>query len=179
MNKINTKAEPSAPATAFDWTAALVTVLVAAAAFGAVAAQFSDAQDPENQTALANLDKRVPLLEQATNAIQRDELCVPLSAYGCALDSALDPTARVFLTGMLGPTNDPATGYYFFLRHYLFPRDVEISLGKVSYGEEGFEGPVCDSPAVLKTNGFDLVIIYSNNQMQLLPLTPKGVPKSQ
>jgi hypothetical protein len=179
LKKNITKAGPSRLALSFDWPTALVTLFVGAAAFGVVAAQFHYAQDEQSQLALANLDRRVSLLEQTTNLIQRDSYCVPLSAYGRALDSAIDPNARVFLTGMVGVSNAPSLGYYFFLRHYLFPRDVEISLDKVTYLEQGFEGTPCDSPAVLKTNGFDLMIEYANNQMQLIPLTQKGVPKQE
>jgi len=32
---------------------------------------------------------------------------------------------------------------------------------------------------MLKTNGFDLVIVFENNQMQLVPLTTNGIPKPQ
>ena len=143
-----------------------------------VAAQFHYAQDPQSQLALSNLDQRVPVLEATTNLVQRDQLCIGLSAYGRALDQALAPDARVFLTGMLGPTNAPSTGFYYFLRNYLFPREVEISLdGHATSGIGGVSGVPCDSPEVLQTNGFDLMIKYSDNNMQLIPLTPKGVPK--
>jgi len=155
----------------------IVSLLVSAAAFGVIAVQFNYEQDPGNQLALSNLDQRVPVLEGITNSIQRDRFCIPLSAYGRWLDSALPPDARIFVTDMLGPTNAPSDGNYFFLRNYLFPRDVEISLdGHAISVSDGFSGVPCDSPEILKNNGFDLMI---NSQLQLTPLTPKGVPKSE
>jgi hypothetical protein len=180
LKKKIAKAPPAGPQIVFNWPALLVSLLIGVAAFSLAAAQFHSNQDPQGEPTLADLDQRVDLLESVTNPIQRDSYCVGLSAYGRALDSALDPNARVFLTGMMGTNNVSCLGYYFFLRHYLFPRDVEISLDKrIIYSEDGFIGPACDSPAVLKTNGFDLVILFNNNQMQLVPLTPKGVPKQE
>ena len=69
-------------------------------------------------------------------------------------------------------------GYYFFLRNYLFPREVEISLGDKAIFHEGwFSGTPCDSPAELQTNGFDLLLRYGPNGFALVPLTQKGVPR--
>ena len=164
---------------AFDWRSILVTVLVSVTAIGLVIAQFQYANDRGSQLSLSNLDERVPMLEQTTNWIQRDQLCVGLSAYGRALDAALPTNARVFLTSMLGPTNQPSLGYYYFLRNYLYPRDLEIYLGNGTFTREGFFGQMADSAEMLKTNGFDLVIVFENNQMQLVPLTTNGVPKQQ
>jgi hypothetical protein len=164
---------------AFDWRSLLVTVLVAVVAIGLVLAQFSYADNPNNQQSLSNLSQRVPMLEQTTNWIQRDQLCMPLAAYGRALAAALPANSRVYLTGMVGPTNQGSLGYYYFLRNYLFPRDLEIYLGQGSFTRNGFTGQPADSPEMLKTNGFDLVVVFENNQMQLLPLTTNGVPKPQ
>lgn len=175
------KAELSPQALAFDWQAALVTLLVSAAAFSLVAGQFSSAPDPQSQQiSLSSLDQRVPVLEQITNWVQRDQFCVPLAAYGRALDAALAPDARVFMTGMLGPTNQGSLGYYYFLRNYLFPRHVETSLdGHARNTMEGLAGVPCDSPDVLRSNGYDLMIQFSNNQLHLIPLTPKAFPHSE
>lgn len=157
-----------------------VTLLVGIFAAVLVIAQFHYAQNPNNQLALSNLARRAQVLEQITNPVQRDELCIPLAAYGRALDEALPAHARVFLTGMLGETNSGSLGYYFFLRNYLFPHELAISLNdKAVYHSTGFSGIPCDSPSVLKSNGFDLMIRYANNNMQLIPLTPKGMPKNR
>jgi hypothetical protein len=172
----NDKAEPAPRAFVFDSQAALVTLLVSAMAFGLVAAQFSYASDPQNQSSLANLNQRVPFLEQITNRIERDKYCVPLSAMGRSLDAAIAPNAKVFMTGMLGPTNSGSLGYYYFFRNYLFPRHVQISLDgcATNIGEE-FDGVPCDSPDILKSNGYDVVILFANGQIQqVIPLTPKA-----
>lgn len=160
----------------------VVTLLTTIFAAGLVLMQDSYTKDPANQTSLANLDKRVAMLRQTSDPIQRDGMCVGLSALGRQLDRALQPDARVYLTGMLGASNAPATGYYYFLRNYLFPRDVEISVGPTVFHIDGFYGTPADSPGILKSNGFDIVLGFPNNQIQVLPLTPKGVlnvPKSQ
>ena len=164
---------------AFDWRSLLVTVLVSLMAIGLVMAQFQYANDRGSQLSLSNLDERVPILEQATNWIQRDQLCMPLAAYGRALDAALPTNSRVYLTGMLGPTNQPALGYYYFLRNYLYPRDLEIYLGKGSFTRAGFTGQPAESAEMLKTNGFDLALVFENNQIQIVPLTTNGIPKQQ
>jgi hypothetical protein len=174
--------KPGAPArvAAARWPGIVVVLLVAAVAFGLLVAQFSWADDPGNQLSLSNLDQRVPFLESITNWVQRDRACVPLSAMGRELDAALPPDARVFVSGMLGPTNVSKAGYYYFLKNYLFPRDVDISLDGKSYGSnDGFYGVPCDSPDVLRSNGFDLMIQFTDNRPELIPLTPKGVPRSE
>lgn len=151
-----------------------MVLLVAGVAFGLLLAQFSWADDPGNQLSLSNLDQRVPFLESITNWVQRDRACVPLSAMGRELDAALAPDARVFVTGMLGPTNMSKTGYYYFLKNYLFPRDVEISLdGKSVSTAKGFRGVPCDSADVLRSNGFDVMINFDNGP-KLTPLTAKA-----
>jgi hypothetical protein len=110
--------------------------------------------------------------------VQRDALCVGLCAYGRQLDGVLPKDAHVFLSGMIGQENAPRLGYYFFLRNYLFPREVEISLDHNSvYREAWFDGVPCESPAVLQTNGFDLLLKFEDNNIQIIPLTEKGVPK--
>ena len=156
-----------------------VTLLVGIAAIVIVIAQFHYNQDPASQLSLSNLNQRISVLEKITNLVQRDSVCIPLSAYGRALDQALPSGTRVFITGMIGEPNG-SLGYYFFLRNYLFPHDVEISLdGKAIYHNDGFSGVPCDSSAVLTSNGFDLMIQYSDNKMNLIPLTPKGVPRAE
>jgi hypothetical protein len=126
---------------------------------------------------LSLLNQRADFLSQITDPIQRDQNCIGLSAMGRQLDKALAPDARIFISGMLGPTNASKSGYFFFLRNYLFPRDLEISLNtNVICAPDGFEGTPCDSPAELQTNGFDL-LIRSENNFDLVPLTKKGLPK--
>lgn len=155
----------------------MVTLLVGVVAFGLVAAQFSNAQDPRDQSSLSILNQRASFLEQVTNLIQRDQYCVPLSALGRSLDAAIAPDAKVFMSGMLGKTNAPALGYYYFLRNYLFPRHVQISLdGQATNIDGAFFGVPCDSPEILKSNGYDIMIQFSDGQIQrVIPLTPNGV----
>jgi hypothetical protein len=168
------------PAAVARWPGVVVILLIGAVAFGLVVAQFSWADDPASQLSLANLDKRASQMESITNWIERDSRCIGLSAMGRQLDAALAPDARVFVSGMLGPTNNPKAGYYYFLKDYLFPRDVEVSLdGKSTCGKDGLYGVPCDSPGILRSNGFDVLLDFNDNRPNLIPLTPKGVPRSQ
>ncbi len=155
--------------------------LVAVLLIGALAASLVIAQIGYMRSmpdiSLYALNQRASELSQITDPIQRDEHCVALSAVGRQLDKALAPDARVFISGMLGQTNAANLDYYYFLRNYLFPRDVEISLGTNLIFHEGwFEGTPYDSPEELKTNGFDLLIRGDHN-FELVPLTAKGMPK--
>ena len=131
--------------------------------------------------ALPVLDRRVTILRKITDPTERDPLCISRISSVRRLDHVLSPDARVFVSGMIGETNGPMTGYYFFIRNYLFPRDVQISLGsEIIFHEKGWiEGTPCDSPEELRMNGFDLLIRYGRdnktNEAKLIVLTPKGV----
>ncbi|MGA3284858.1 MAG: hypothetical protein ABSD57_10435 [Verrucomicrobiota bacterium] len=162
-----------------QWPVILVTVLIGVMAIWLALPQvFPGSEQQANEITLPNLNRRASELEQITNLVQRDSYCVPLSAYGRALDLALPPDARVFFSGMVGETNGPKLGYYYFLRNYLFPREVAVSLGDKAIFHEGwFAGTPCDSPAELETNGFDLLVRYGANGFALVPLTQNGVPK--
>lgn len=167
--------ESPPPPRAVRWPGAVVTLLVWAVALGLIVTQFFWASNPDNQLSLANLNSRVPALESMTSWVERDSYCTSLAAFSRHLDLNLAPDARVFVTGMLGPTNFSKEGYYFFLKNYLFPRDVEISLdGKTVSGADGIYGVPCDSPAVLRSHGFDLMIEVADNEPNLIPLTKKG-----
>ena len=162
------------------WPVISVTLLIGVTAIGLAWPQVFPGPDQANEMTLPNLNQRASQLEQITNLVQRDSYCVPLSAYGRALDRALAPDARVFLSGMLGKEKGGRGGYYFFLRNYLFPREVDISLGDKAIFHDGwFEGTPCDSPDELRTNGFDLLLRMATNsdQIEIIPLTPKGAPK--
>ncbi|HSY43720.1 MAG TPA: hypothetical protein VK811_07395 [Candidatus Acidoferrum sp.] len=182
MKKKPAKATPPAgPQIVIDWPVLIVTVLVGIFAAGLVIAQFYDAQDPRSQVSLSNLSDLIPRLQETTNPIERDgRYGIGLSAMGRELDGQLPPDTRIFITGMVG-TNCTSLGYYYFLRNYLFPRDVEISLDghATFYRENWVIGVPCDSPEVLRSNGFDLMIGFPNNNPQFVALTPKVMPKSQ
>jgi hypothetical protein len=164
----------------FDIPTIIVTVCIGILAVCLLWPQVFPNPDQSEQLNLPNLAKRADMLRQTTDPIQRDRMCMGLSYEGRALDHMLQPDARVYLAGMLGPTNVGGLGYYYFLRNYLFPRDLEISLGKVKFMDNaGFYGTDATSADELKSNGFDIVIGFPNNQFQVLPLTPKGVLKQQ
>lgn len=181
MKKKIVKTPPARPQITIDWPVFVITLLVGFFAAGLVIAQFCGTHDPGSQVALANLSDRIPLLEATTNLIEREKYYgIGLSALGRQLDGVLPPDTQVFLTGMVG-TNCQSLGYYYFLRNYLFPRDVDISLDRHAtfLHENWVIGVPCESPEVLKSNGFDLMIKFDNNNLQFIALTPKVMPKSQ
>jgi hypothetical protein len=157
-----------------------VTLVIGIVAIWLAWPQFSQSSDPNALATLKDLEtRRLPQMLRATDPIQREG--VGLSVYGRQLDRALPKDARVFLSGMVGKENASRGGYYFFLRNYLFPRKLEISLGQPAvYKSDGsvwVDGNPCDSPDVLRTNGFDLFLRFGNdNNIQIIPLTQKGVP---
>ena len=115
-NNTNLPARPR-----LQWPVILVTLLIGVTAIWLAWPQVfhrrkSTAESgPEaNAMTLPNLNRRASELEQITNLIQRDSYCVPLSAYGRALDHALAPDARIFLSGMIGKENGPRLGIIFF-----------------------------------------------------------------
>jgi hypothetical protein len=173
--------QPAASATGSqpDWVAVAATILIGVVAIGLLWPQVFPGPDQANAATLPNLSRRATMLEQVTNLIQRDSYCIPLSAYGRTLDHALAPDARVFLSGVLGKENAGRSGYYYFLRNYLFPRDVEISMDhQVVFSEDGIQGVDTTSPEELRTNGFDVLLkMDDGGRISILPLTEKGVPR--
>lgn len=165
-----------------------MTVLAGAFAIGLIvmqlvwAAQFAraknDPANPENQAILANQLSLSLLYDRATTLASDtnwNEHCIGLAAMGRELDAALAPGARVFIPDMLGPTNLSKAGYYYFMKNYLFPHEVEISLdGKSTSGSDGFSGIPCDSPDILRSNGFDVIIDFTDRGPRVIPLTSKA-----
>jgi hypothetical protein len=180
LNKQIARAEPSPRAISIDWGFLAATLLVGCAAFWMVARQYDYAQSADyGDESLITLNARVLLLEPITNEVDRDTLTIPLAAHARLIDATLDPHARVFVSGELGPTNASKLGFYYFLRNYLFPRDVDISLdGKAKAQGYGFSGVPCDSASVLKTNGYDLMVRIINDRINLTPLTTRGEPEN-
>lgn len=158
----------------------VLTLIIGIMAAGLVVSSLAPAsRAADQQTNLALLNERAAVLSHVSDPVERDKMCIPLAAYGRALDRALDKNARIFISGVVGTKNTGNGGYYFFLRNYLFPRDVEISLGQPPvFTCEWAAGIDCDSPQVLQSNGFDLLVrLGSNGQVSLIPLTVKGVPR--
>ena len=162
-----------------SWPESLIAILVGGFAAFLVWPQIFPGPEQANAANLPNLDKRVIALRQISDPVQRDSFCVGLSAYGRQLDQHIAKDAHVFLSGIVGKENAGRGGYYYFLRNYLFPREVEISVDRKGvFRQFGFEGVDVTSLDQLRTNGFDLLIkIGTNDSFSLQPITEKGVPK--
>ena len=170
---------PVAPRWKAQWPGAVLSVLIGIFGLCLAWPQIFPGPSQANQMTLPNLDKRATMLEQVTDPVQREQYCIGLAAYGRALDRAIPTNARVFLSGMLGETNAGRLGYYYFLRNYLFPRDLDISLGQpATFAEYWADGVPCDSAEVLRTNGFDLFLKFGDDgRISIIPLTQKGMPR--
>jgi hypothetical protein len=170
-----------------QWPAISVTVLVGAMSVWLTWPQVFPGPEPAKQPTLPSLNQplpslnqRVAMLRQITDPIERDKRCTQFSAYGRTLDHVLPPDARVFLSGILGKDHGSRLRIFYFLRNYLFPRDVEISLDeKAIFHEWWFEGVPSDSPEELRTKGFDLLLLMptDSDTIKSIPLTTKGVPR--
>jgi hypothetical protein len=168
---------PAAPRHTVSWPEHVVTAAVGLVALGLVVAQMRASSNSGDRPTLSMLDQRVAMLKKVKDPIKRDSLCVPLSAYGRALDKAIAKDANVFFAGLVGKTNGGKLGYYYFLQNFLFPRRLELSFGtNATFHCEYFDGVDCESADQLRTNGFDLLIKYGAQGLQLVPLTDKGVP---
>ena len=168
-----------------------MTLLVGALSLWLTWSQVVADPEPANETTnpnkpgvlnltLASLDRRVATLRRTADPVERDKLCTPFSAYARSLDRVLQPDARIFLSGVVGMDNATKMRAYYFLRNYLFPRSVEISLdGMAVFHEWWFEGVPCDSPEELRAKGFDLLLLTpkSGNDIQMMPLSKKGEPR--
>jgi len=147
-----------------------LTLAMGALALGLVSAQLGGRGGPPT---LPTLDRRVATLRAANDPIAREALCNPSSAYARNLDRTLPPHSRVFLAGMLGEENGPRLGVYYFLRNYLFPRDVAISRGKAIFHEGWFEGLPASGPDELRADGFDVLLeIEPDGSIRVTPLGP-------
>lgn len=178
MVKKNPKSPPISSSKPLPLSELIVTLAVGLVALALVGPQLAASSNPGNRTTLSMLDQRVGMLRPISDPVKRDAYCIPLSAYGRALDRAIDKDARVFFSGLVGKTNGGKAGYFYFLQNHLFPRRVDISLGtNATFHCEYFEGVGCDSADVLRSNGYDLMIQYGADGIQLLPLTQKGVPR--
>jgi len=164
-----------------QWPVALVTGLVGALAIWLAWPRIFPGPGQANERTLPGLDRRASRLRQITDPVQRDLQCYEITAFGRELDRSLAPDAHVFISGLLGKDNYLKIHWYWFLRNYLFPREVEISLDrKPIFHEWWYEGVPSKSPDELRANGFDLLLVIpatNTNKLSLIPLTRKGVLK--
>ena len=135
--------------------------------------------DYGEQSVFSQLESRAGALEQETDPVRRDALCIPLSSMCRSLDAQIPTNSRIFLLDMLGPENASKIGYYFFFINYLYPREVSVSLGKPPTIE--FNGMAGSSPASIEDvtkAGYDLALKLSPEgglQSQVLrPMTPRA-----
>ena len=114
-------------------------------------------------------------LARTPDPIQRDALAEPFSPACRKLDAQLPPDARVFLSGMLGPDIRERMAIYYFLNYYLFPRDLDISLGEPAQLLATGSAPRTPSRAELAAAGYDLEIEPVGWELKLHWLNPQSM----
>jgi len=148
------------------WDTAAVTLLVATLALVLARPQLiATAGRPAELSALS---RRAATLAGIDDPVERDRLCTPLAARARSLDRELPNDTRVFLSGVVGLGFERRLHVYYFLRNYLFPRPVEISLdGKARFHEWWFDGVPCDSADELRARGFDVQLRFAGDGRSL------------
>ena len=166
--------------------AKLITAVTSAACGMMVLAQYDHDARPQSpddsggggktEFSLRQLSQRATTLENTTNPVDRDILCLPMTAFARSLDKQLPPDAKIFISGVLGPNVPEKAALYCVLRNYLFPREVEISAdGRAVQAGSGFGGVPYASKEALQTNGFDVLVELNPDQtVSMFALSPKG-----
>lgn len=166
-----------------EWYAAAAVALVALAAI--YETFFSDPQKTGQAQysvlSYSQSQERATMLGNITDPIQRDSVCIPLSALGRSIDAQVPTNARIFMAGMLGPENGGKMGYYYFLNYYLFPRKVDISLEEPPvYTLTGATGRNPASLDELTQAGYDLVLqMAPDGRMESRVLKPFSPPQDK
>jgi hypothetical protein len=166
-----------------EWYVAAAVALVALAAI--YETFFSDPQKTGQAQysvlSYSQSQERATMLGNITDPVQRDSVCIPLSALGRSIDAQVPTNARIFLAGMLGPENGGKMGYYYFLNYYLFPRSVDISLGQPPVMTlTGATGRNPASLDELTQAGYDLVLqMAPDGRMESRVLKPFSPPQDK
>jgi hypothetical protein len=129
---------------------------------------------------ISRLFQRAEFLQSITNCVQRDSVCIPLSAYCRNIAEQLPVETRVFMTHMLGPENGSKLGYYYFMANYLFPREVGISFRTpVTFHGDYYEGSNPTNNSELGQAGYNFAFdLGAGNQIAVAQLAPLNVPPS-
>ena len=114
---------------------------------------------------------RGELLAGISNIVDRSQNLDEASGGGKYLDLVLPSDAHVFMTDMIGTTNNNI-GLFFCMTYYLFPREIGTSLDhKTRLIINGFLGKTSESDQEILTNGFDVRCDYlSGNRMSVKAL---------
>ena len=99
---------------------------------------------------------RGKMLAGISNIVDRSQNIDDASVGGKYLDLVLPSDACVFMTDMIGATNNNI-GLFFYMTYYLFPREIGTSLDhKTRLITNGFLGQTSKSDQEILANGFDV-----------------------
>ncbi len=162
-----------------EWCAFGAAALVALAAINH---NFFAEPQQTGQGMFSQFQQRATMLAKETDSIERDKMCIGLSAYGRMVDAQIPTNARVFLAGMLGPENAGNLGYFYFFSYYLCPREVAISSGQPpAYSLTGSaQGHNPASLDELSQEGYSLVLqLAPDGRLESRALKPLEPPASK
>jgi len=118
------------------------------------------------------------ILRSADDLVRRDFMASGSSGNFRRLDGWITPDARIFASGLIGVTNGPRLGNFFWSIYYLFPRHIDASLDEPPrFMSAGWlDGADCDSREELFKRGYDIQLDFGvgkpeEQQMRFLPLT--------
>jgi hypothetical protein len=104
--------------------------------------------------------RRVNKLAKISNIVARDQEYISASGTCRYYDLVLPKNADVFMTDMIGTTNNNM-GLFYCMTYYLFPREIGTSLDhKTRLINNGFLGDTSESDQEILTNGFDVRCDY-------------------
>jgi hypothetical protein len=116
---------------------------------------YDDVREPYPSISLSIL--RGEQLAVISDISERDGQITPFYGQARTMDLALPKNAHIFIVDMTGPTNYYKLGYYYFMTHYLFPREIGTSLDHINREtKDSFLGKTSESDQEILSNGFNV-----------------------
>jgi hypothetical protein len=171
-------APPPAPPAA-PWDRRVVTGLCAALGVLILAPHLLGRPAAADGGAFIHYHRKYLLLLPA-DPVRRDFMATKSSGNFRRLELMIAPEAKLFASGVIGPENGARLGNFFWAIYYLFPRQVDASLGAPPRFTSGgwLEGVDCGSSQELFNRGYDIQLDYGvgrpeDEQMRFVPLRPE------
>jgi hypothetical protein len=149
------------------WLALASGVAVSYACIGVVS-QFCDTDvDNYKATSISQWGVWQQSLPAISNILELERLSSPLCASGRNLDLILPQDTRVYMSDMLGQTNQPKAGMFVYLTYFLFPREIAVSVDRpAQLLRNGFEGRPPRSVEEAVTNGYQVLVDTSQGDIK-------------
>lgn len=160
-----------------NWDFRLVATVCVVLGIAQVLPHFFGAPAAADQATFLNYGLKYHQLSH-TNITVRHHMAMIASSAFYQYDQALAPNAKVFASGLTGRTNGQRLGLLFFAVYYLFPRQVDVSVGRPPrLTVEGWiDATESYSDEDLAARGYDVCLKFlggdpGSEQVFILPLT--------